>query len=134
MFGVDRPAIDSDGGIIAQFLGSIVTWLTEGLKRREPEAIPVAIMVLDVVDHSSRYGKALACTQCAERMLAELVVGDRPPALQSIPPTPSPVRRTGLSTPTATYTTHIVAAVRAPQARLQRLFCLALVPVAQEPI
>jgi hypothetical protein len=110
MFAVDWETILSNfiavPTLFDQALRSIMAALAQRLDLAEAKRIPVSSVRLNVVDDGGRYDKASVCTHGTEGMLAELMVGDSLPTGQSIPIPPSPIRRTRLSTPTATDAAH----------------------------
>lgn len=93
MARVRRPAVPVDGlGIIAakidQALRRFVAVRAERLERTQPEAVPVPLMRLDVVDDRGRRGDAPSGTHPAKRLKAQLITLSFLPAAIIVPAFP----------------------------------------------
>src|SRR6516165_8741737 len=93
MVGVDRPAIVADPArviafLLDPFLRAVVARLAEALQLTEPEVIPAAAVVPDVVDDFSGAEDATLAAELAVRLEPELVALSLLPTGQAVPIAP----------------------------------------------
>jgi hypothetical protein len=105
MARVQRHAIKANIGAEAarlhKSLRAIVTSLAERLERAKPEFVDVAVMGLDVIADFCRRDDTALETERAQRVFAQLVSPDPPPASRGVPLIP--LRQSAANSHGSTY-------------------------------
>ena len=105
MIWIQRPAIKAnirtETARLHKSLRAIVTSLAERLERAKPEFVDVAVMGVDVIADFCRRDDTALETEPAQRVFAQLVSPDPPPASRGVPLVP--LRRLAANTHGSTY-------------------------------